>query len=151
MTGFHLLRTDALIARGAVIALGSLGLLGACDAATETGETATWKIADGRVSPDATHLTVAVSRLGCASGKTGTVLEPQLTYEPTRIVIWTPVVPLPKNVGYNCQSNDAVRTDVTLTEPIGQRALVDGACLHDDAARTSECLDGGVRWKPQKR
>lgn len=108
----------------------------------------TWESVDQAITSEQTRLSVAVTRLGCASGKTGTVFEPLVTYEQARIVIRTTVVPLPKNVGHNCQGNDAVKVDIALAEPIGQRALVDAACLQDDASRTAMCVDSGVRWKP---
>ena len=47
-----------------------------------------------------------------------------------------------------CQSNDPVRVRVTLSEPLGNRRLVDAACLAGAAVRTAACADGAVRWKP---
>ena len=103
------------------------------------------------VTPDSTHIDLGVTRLGCASGKTGTVLDPVVRFDAARVVITASVEPLPQGVGYNCQGNDSVSVGVDLDEPIGQRSLVDGTCLGGEAANTAVCADdGGVRWKPTR-
>ena len=37
---------------------------------------------------------------------------------------------------------------VQLAEPIGERLLVDAACLRGDAVSTAFCDDSGIRWSP---
>ena len=114
------------------------------------GEAATWTTLNGEaLTPDSTHVELGVTRLGCASGRTGTVLDPVVRFEAARVVITASVEPLPQGVGYNCQGNDSVSVGVDLDEPVGQRSLVDGTCLGGEAANTAMCVDdGGGRWKP---
>ncbi|KRC88917.1 hypothetical protein ASE25_13990 [Terrabacter sp. Root85] len=103
------------------------------------------------LTQDSTHIELSVTRLDCASGKTGTVLEPEVRFEAARVIITASVAPLPQGVGYNCQGNDSVSVSVDLDEPVGQRSLVDGTCLGGEAANTAVCVDdAGVRWKPTR-
>lgn len=111
----------------------------------EPGDVATWELV-GSVTPDSTSFTAGVTRLGCAGGKTGTVLAPQVSYEDARIIVTIDVEALPDDMAYTCQTNDTVEVTVTLTEPVGERVLVDGACLESEAGGTSYCDDPtGVR------
>jgi hypothetical protein len=111
------------------------------------GETATWTIDPAQVvSPATTTLSVLVTRLGCASGVTGDVLEPVIITEADRVVITLSVVPLDPTLGYTCPTNDANSVRVQLNEPLGNRSLVDGACLGQSPERqTSQCETGAVR------
>jgi hypothetical protein len=84
-------------------------------------------------------------RMDCSGGKTGTVLDPRVQIEPERIIIRAYVRRLPPGA-YTCPGNDEVPVTIELQGPIGNRKLVDAACLEDRAARTAFCLDGGVRW-----
>ena len=88
-------------------------------------------------------------RLACSGGKTGTVLVPRVQVDPERIMIQTDVGPLPPGI-HTCQGNNEVPVTVELKEPIGNRELMDAACLERHALRTSYCLNGGVRWRPFK-
>ncbi|MFT4468572.1 hypothetical protein ACMX2H_01555 [Arthrobacter sulfonylureivorans] len=116
--------------------------------AASEGSTAVWELLDAaEVTPDSTALRLGVTRLECASGETGTVLEPDVQFERGRIVIRTDVEPLTGDA-YNCQGNDAVPADVELSEPVGNRDLVDAACLGGEAVETVFCEDGPVRWSP---
>lgn len=47
-----------------------------------------------------------------------------------------------------CPGNDEVPYTVDMEEAVGERSLVDGACLEDEAVRTSFCADGSERWTP---
>lgn len=93
----------------------------------------------------ATSFTALVSRLGCNNGQTGTVLDPDVSVEADRIVVTFEVEALPPG-SYSCPGNDWVPYQVDLGVPIGERPLVDGACLDGDAATTGFCAEGSTRW-----
>jgi hypothetical protein len=68
--------------------------------------------------------------------------------EPSRVVITFTVASLGPGA-YDCPDNDAVRSVVTLDEPLGDRDLVDGACLDDTRLQQSlRCEARGVRYEP---
>jgi len=135
---------------GAIVVISSMMLAGC--STSGPGEAATWAPLNGQaLTPDSTHVELGVTRLDCASGRTGGVLDPVIRFEAARVIITTSVESLPRGVGYNCQGNDSVSVGVDLDEPLGQRSLVDGACLGGEAAKTATCVDdGGVRWKPSR-
>jgi hypothetical protein len=112
------------------------------------GATAVWNIdSDDPPDPASESFTARVTRLECSGGETGHVLEPAVTADSGQIVVTFTVEPLP--VGYyTCPGNDEVPQVVELGEAIGQRKLVDGACLSGEAVSTSLCADGAVRWRP---
>ena len=74
---------------------------------------------------------------------TGRVLAPTVELTDAEVVV-TFLVETDLDGG-ECPSNDAVPYEVDLGEPIGDRALVDGACLEGGAVSTSFCADGAVR------
>jgi hypothetical protein len=116
--------------------------------AASEGSTGVWELLDAaKVGPDSTALRLGVTRLECAGGETGTVLEPDVQFERGRIVIRTDVEPLTGGA-YECQGNNTVPVDVELSEPVGNRDLVDAACLGGEAVTTAFCADGPVRWGP---
>lgn len=96
------------------------------------------------LSEGSLRFTALVSRLGCNGGVTGSVNSPDVQITADRIVITFTVSPGPPKAA-TCPGNRAVPTVVELPEPLGARALVDGACDTTEAATTSFCLDGGVR------
>jgi hypothetical protein len=103
------------------------------------GDTATWQLsAPDAVTPDSESIDVEVFRLACASGVTGEVLEPVVSYETEQVVIRIDVAPLQAGAG-SCQSNNGVPVTVQLTEPLGPRALIDGGCLGTEATNTVTC------------
>ncbi len=111
------------------------------------GDAATWELLEPTgVSPESTNLRLGVTRLGCASGVTGEVLTPVVSYEQDRVVVVASVAPFTAGAA-DCQGNDVVPVDLVLTEPVGERTLVDGACLEGPAVDTSFCLEA-VRWAP---
>lgn len=128
----------------AMVGLAS-ALAGCAAPGLPAGETAVWEL-QSTPSPESTSIDVGVTRLECASGVTGTVLGPRVTAEDDRIVITTPVADNRSDAA-ECQGNDVVPVTVELGEPIGDRMLVDGACLVTEAADTSFCEDA-VRWRP---
>jgi hypothetical protein len=112
------------------------------------GDAAVWWLSgDSELTSKTSSFTAIVSRLGCNSGVTGNVLEPQLDYGDTQVVV-TFEVELASGGAHFCQSNREVPYEVVLLEPVGDRELVDGACLAEGEARTtSHCAQGGVRWQ----
>jgi hypothetical protein len=111
------------------------------------GDTATWTLAaPDEVSAASKTLTLSVTRLGCAGGKTGVVLAPSVSMSDTMVIIRSSVEPK-KGFG-SCQRNEPVQVTLTLSEPVGNRDLVDAACLDGDAVNTAACSGGAVRWTP---
>lgn len=108
------------------------------------GDTAVWEITNPTdLDRDSTTVSVAVTRVGCSSGITGNLLDPSIDYESDRVVIRIDVEPLEGEA--DCPGNDAIALDVQLDEPLGQRTLVDGGCLREDAAATILCTNS-TRW-----
>jgi hypothetical protein len=113
-----------------------------------TGATATWTIdADDPPAADTESFTAMVERLGCSGGETGEVLEPTVVADEGQVAVTMSVEQLPSG-DYSCPGNKAEPYVVELDEPIGERQLVDGACLSGEAVSTSKCSDGAVRWSP---
>jgi hypothetical protein len=114
----------------------------------EDGDIAVWGIGEGLPTRSTEAFTASVYRLECSGGETGEVLPPDVSVEETKIVVTFSVKPLPEGVAYTCQGNPSVPYLVELGEPVGERELVDGACLSGEAVTTSFCLEGPVRWSP---
>ena len=110
---------------------------------------ASWKIAPGEeVGPTSKQLQVLVTRVGCNSGVTGNVEEPEIEVNSDRVIVTFVVTPGEPGSA-DCQGNPDVHFRLTLPEPLGSRALADGQCLtNDDVASTAFCADGGLRYKP---
>lgn len=88
--------------------------------------TAEWRLApDQDLGPDTRVIDVLVTRTGCNGGVTGEPQEPEVGYEPDRVVITFEVSPGRPDAA-TCPSNDAVPATVVLDAPLGDRALVDG-------------------------
>ena len=132
-----------------VVACTALLLSGcASSAGVERGETGTWQLLNSaEITTASTTLRLGVTRVECASGETGAVLDPEVKVEADGIVIRTPVESLHISEA-TCQSNNVVPVTVELAEPLGQRDLLDAFCLDSSAGTTSFCSDGGVRWRP---
>ncbi|GAA5142066.1 hypothetical protein GCM10023340_04950 [Nocardioides marinquilinus] len=112
----------------------------------EWDDAAVWRLSgDALPRPGDTEVATTVSRLGCNSGVTGEVLEPDVVYGPTAIIVTFSVVA--DRGEATCQSNREVPVVVRLVEPIGDRELVDGRCLPGGAAETTTlCARDGRRW-----
>jgi hypothetical protein len=111
------------------------------------GDTAVWSLADpDSVDAHSREIEVGVMRLACASGITGELLDPVVTYGASEVVIRVDAVP-PAEPGGSCPMNDLVPVTVELTEPLGDRALIDGACERADARGTAFCLPDAQRNK----
>ncbi|WP_299518004.1 hypothetical protein [uncultured Serinicoccus sp.] len=90
-------------------------------------------------------VSLLVTRLGCAGGVTGPVLDPVIEVEPDRVVISTPVEA--RSGAANCLGNDTVPLEVRLGPDALGRDLVDAACLDGaEAAGTAACTPGPARW-----
>jgi hypothetical protein len=118
------------------------------------GSPAVWVIQDPQsVSAAASEFTAEVSGLECSGGETGTVRQPTIRETASQIVV-TFTVEKPNSSGgaATCPGNRPVPTVVRLEAPIGQRALVDGACDPGGAAATTAwCMAdfaNPVRWAP---
>lgn len=117
-------------------------------AGASVGDPAVWMLRAGTSpGPETRALTLDVSRLGCNNRVTGEVLEPAVTYADTEVTITFQVER--ELDGGDCPSNKPETYDLTLDEPLGDRSLVDGACLPGaEAATTSWCAPDGVRSRP---
>ena len=114
----------------------------------QVGAPATWMLAHpDQVNRNSTSIDVLVMRLDCSNGVTGEILAPVALVRADAVVVRADAVPLPDGA-YTCPGNDAVAATVTLPEPLGDRPLVDAACLTGPAASTAFCDAGAVRWKP---
>lgn len=114
----------------------------------QRGATAVWRVDDeDPPTTSATSFTALVTRLACSGGETGEVLAPMITVDEDEIVVTFTVEELPDG-NYTCPGNDEVPFVVEIGEAIGQRTLVDGACLDGEAASTSFCSEGSNRWTP---
>ena len=118
------------------------------DGLSQSGDTAVWSIeGDDPPTPSTEAFTASVSRLGCSGGRSGEVLPPDVSMKEDEIVVTFTVESLPEGA-YTCQGNPSVPYLVDVGEPVGDRDLVDGACLSGGAATTSFCSEGAVRWSP---
>lgn len=115
------------------------------EAPAAAGETAVWEIDPARAPRGDTRVIAAmVSRLGCASGETGEVYAPSVVEKDDEVVVTFTVAPLRDGVAL-CPANKPVPYSITLERPLGDRALLDGACERKDAMTTSWCLSS-QRW-----
>lgn len=142
-----------VVVAAAVIGVGltSCGELGgtADTPAQETGipqDAATWRVmAAPEPTAEGASVHLGVTRLGCANGVTGAVLEPTILVEEDRVVISTPVEHF--SGGADCPDNDVVYVDVELGQDALGKDLVDAGCLSDgEAASTAACSLGPARW-----
>jgi len=132
------------------IALIGAVLFTGCASAPQQPAVGLWELSNvDDIGVQSTTLQLGVVRLECSGGETGVVLEPDVTYEEDRILIRTDVEAL-QGDAYDCRGNDTVPLTVQLSEPVGQRELVDASCLEGEAVNTTFCEDRGVRWSPQQ-
>lgn len=109
---------------------------------------ATWDLTKDQVpDSDTTAFTVEVTRLGCNSGETGTVNDPDIEVSDTQVVITFTVSPGEPGSA-DCQGNNAVSYHVELPEALGERELVDGGCDLAEASSTAPCEPSSVRYTP---
>ena len=118
------------------------------ESVSNAGDTASWELLNAaEITPESTVLHLGVRRIECASGVTGTVLEPELQITGEQILIRTSVESQEPGA-YTCPGNNVVPITVNLPSPMGERELFDAACLDTDRLSTAFCDDGGVRWRP---
>lgn len=136
------MRRGGLIGVGAAVA----ALLGGCAPGAGPAP-ATWTL-QGEVTAASAVVEIGVTRVDCADGVTGELLDPVVTYEDDRILIEARAAPNGLD-GAGCPENDVVAQTVELDEPVGERALVDALCLDEPYSSYVWC-DGtqGVRWTP---
>lgn len=110
------------------------------------GDAGTWQVmAAPEPTADGSRLYLGVTRLGCANGVTGEVLEPTVVMEENRVVISTRVEHF--SGGADCPSNDVVPLEVELGPDALGKDLIDAACLSGgEAAGTAACSLGPARW-----
>jgi len=136
----------------AALALTSLAACGSGDNAAEgapQGEVAVWHI-DVAAPPtsESESFTAMVERVGCANGETGEVLPPTIAEGPDEILVRFTVESLGEG-DFTCPGNDRVPYDVELSEPIGDRALVDGTCRAIDLT-PGNCFLDGLLWSADR-
>lgn len=104
-----------------------------------------WQVQSGTVlDPAATEVPIEVKRAACSNGETGKTLTPLVEYEQDRIIITARVEGL-RARDASCPDNNAVPIVVELSEPIGERELVDALCLDETRSHISYCSTS-VRW-----
>jgi hypothetical protein len=108
---------------------------------------ATWRLAPSQtLDANTTTFSALVTRLGCNSGVTGDVNNPDIELTDDQVVITFTVSPgEPSSAA--CQGNNQVAYTVELPEGLGDRALVDGECA-SSATGTEPCHPDGVRYTP---
>lgn len=112
------------------------------------GDPATWVLADPTsVTADSTVLELSVTRAACSSGFTGEVYDPIVTFTDSEVLIRTEVEPLGPGA-YMCPGNPRVPHTLLLSEPVGDRILVDEICRQEPDSGYAYCMDAGVRWTP---
>ncbi len=118
------------------------------DYAKLPGDVGMWQLPEGSdVTAQSTSFTIEVTRLACAGGVTGQVLEPAVEVTDTTVIIVARVSEQDDGE-YECPSNDWVPVTVNLPGPIGSRQLVDGECELGESGYVSDCEDS-VRWDPE--
>lgn len=108
---------------------------------------AAWELSNpDSIRPEDDNLEIGVSRLGCANGETGEIIDIDVDPGEDRVVIEATVEA--REGAADCPANEVVPIDVELGDPIGDRELVDGVCEHERAAETTLC-DTSVRWSEE--
>jgi hypothetical protein len=92
-----------------------------------TGRAAAWwALSQGFVaSPGSTSLTVDVRWIPCASGVAVEDPKPVVTYSATRVSLSVWGIP-PSGDFFSCQGNKITTIEVPLSEPLGDRTVVEG-------------------------
>lgn len=102
------------------------------------------------LSPDSesTTLHVKVSQVSCSGGRPPDVSGSVVVYGPDRIYVGAYIHRLPPG-DYFCNGGPPTDASFTLDEPVGDREIVDTACLDTRIANSYDCIDGAVRWTPK--
>lgn len=89
---------------------------------------ATWALPpDASIGPETTEFVALVTAIGCTSGQfaEGRVLPPDILYGEQAVTVTFSVEPL--SGPQECAGNPATPVTVTLTQPLRERRLLDGA------------------------
>jgi hypothetical protein len=118
-------------------------LLSACG---EDSSVATWVVdPDEQVTASTTAFTAIVTRTGCSSGEQGEPETPEIEYTETEVRIAFRISPHIDNG--TCEGTPGVPYEIELSEPLGNRSLVDSECHPGSTAwATAFCLEEGVRY-----
>jgi hypothetical protein len=116
------------------------------DSGSETGDEAVWQMNPFEPPPrDGSTFRASVTRVGCNGGVTGRVLPPSIEKTAEVVTVTFSVEKIGAGA-HTCPGGPPVPYDVDIGEPIGNRSLVDGACVNGSAASMSLCIeDDGVR------
>ena len=110
---------------------------------------ATWDLApDQTIDANTTTFVALVTRLGCNSGVTGDVNDPDIEVTDEEVVLTFTVSPGEPHAA-TCRGNEQVPYEVQLPETLGGRELVDGECASGEASSTEPCQPNGVRYSPR--
>lgn len=119
------------------------------------GDGAHWTVDSDAVKKSSVSFVADVQRMGCAGGVTGRVRKPAVELRRSAIVVTFTVAP--HIAGGDCPMNPQVPYTVKLGERVGNRRLLDGACLAARRAGTQNgaCSVNGepptaIRWAPQR-
>ena len=85
--------------------------------------------AAGLPGPETREFTALVQEQSCAGGRPpdGRIAAPLVVYRPDAVIVVFGVVPLPG--GQDCQGSPPGKVRIVLTEPLGQRRLLDGGVV----------------------
>lgn len=133
------------------LTVSALLLIAACSGGSEpqrdTGTLAVWW-ADPAHPPTAAArtFTALVSRAACDDGKTGPVHDPSVRELADRVIVTFTLDPLPRGV-HTCQGVPPVPHLVRLTQPVGDRVLLDGngPCVDNFVQLPRKCVTNTQR------
>lgn len=112
---------------------------------------ATWELDPSAPPPEMaqSQVRVLVHGIACSGSRKRTLRPPRVQVEDERVVVTFSAEPLPRGT-YSCPGIPGQPYTVDVGQPIGNRRLVDGICLHSGPlVETSYCeTDRGVRWTP---
>jgi hypothetical protein len=96
---------------------------------SEVANAATWWVDSTLLplAPETTAVQAILVEKACASGQApeGRVGDPVIFYGPDAVIVMVPVTPLEGT--QDCQGNPEFPVEITLTEPLGERTLLDGS------------------------
>jgi hypothetical protein len=132
--------------RTATVVLVALALV-ACGGADPT--VGVWEVGPGdELRPSTTSFDALVSNVECNSGREAIIEDVEVRTSKSEVVVTVKVR------GYggdqDCQGSPPTLHRIELTEPLGQRTMIDGGCVEGQRAHgTGACPDGAIRYKPQ--
>ncbi len=100
---------------------------------------ATWWVAGGApLAPETTEIDGILMETSCASGQSpeGRVNDPVIDYGAEAVTVTFTVVPPPGDA-HDCPSNPEFPVTITLSEPLGERQLLDGGSTPPRDATTT--------------